>query len=112
MHQQQQAYFGWHRNNTIGSTTQINTPCEDWLAFWRERRLGFQLKLAANNGYGGKLQAAGEKLRNNLYAFFTAYQPQPSLLHGDLWGVMQLSIPREIRLFLIPPAITVIGKLI
>jgi protein-ribulosamine 3-kinase len=41
MHQQQQPYFGWHRDNTIGSTLQLNNKSGDWLVFWREQRLGF-----------------------------------------------------------------------
>lgn len=78
--------FGWACDNTIGSTPQINTQCEDWIEFWREHRLGFQLKLAANNGYTGSLQKNGERLAASLDVFFRDYQPQPSLLHGDLWG--------------------------
>ncbi|HSD61707.1 MAG TPA: fructosamine kinase family protein [Burkholderiales bacterium] len=78
--------FGWRRDNTIGSTPQVNTPGNDWLAFWRERRLGFQLRLAAKNGLRGALQAKGERLMDRLTAFFPGYAPAPSLLHGDLWG--------------------------
>ncbi len=86
MHQQQQPYFGWHRDNTIGSTLQLNSQSDDWLAFWRERRLRFQLKLAADKGYSGMLQANGERLCCDMAALFANYLPQPSLLHGDLWA--------------------------
>ena len=86
MHRQHQPHFGWHRDNTIGSTPQINTPSHDWPAFWNERRLGFQLRLARQNGYGGRLQLGGEKLLGELDAFFDRYRPQSSLLHGDLWA--------------------------
>jgi fructosamine-3-kinase len=86
MHQQQQPYFGWHRDNTIGSTLQLNTPSHDWLTFWRGQRLGFQLKLAASKGYGGDLQNKGERLCSDMPALFERYKPQPSLLHGDLWS--------------------------
>ena len=86
MHQQQQPYFGWHRDNTIGSTLQINHPGIDWLTFWREQRLGFQLKLAATQGYNGNLQSQGERLCSDMSALFKHDQPQPSLLHGDLWA--------------------------
>ena len=78
--------FGWKRDNTIGSTPQPNTPGDDWIAFWRERRLGFQLRLAARNGFRGALQSRGERLMGCLEAFFPAYAPSPSLLHGDLWS--------------------------
>jgi fructosamine-3-kinase len=86
LHQQVQPYFGWHRDNTIGSTLQPNRQSNDWLNFWREQRLGFQLQLAAQNGYGGRLQHIGERLCGELSAFFTDYSPSPSLLHGDLWA--------------------------
>ena len=86
MHQQEQPYFGWHRDNTIGSTVQRNSQSTDWLSFWRVQRLGFQLKLAAEKGYGGRLQADGERLGSGSGALFANYRPQPSLLHGDLWA--------------------------
>ena len=86
LHQRQQPYFGWHRDNTIGSTLQLNSKSEDWLTFWREQRLELQLQLAAKNGYGGRLQASGERLCNDMAALFDSYLPQPSLLHGDLWA--------------------------
>jgi fructosamine-3-kinase len=86
MHQQQQPYFGWHRDNTIGSTLQLNSQSDDWMAFWREQRLGFQLKLAANKGYGGMLQVNGVRLCSDMAALFDNYLPQPALLHGDLWA--------------------------
>src|SRR3989338_5318426 len=78
--------FGWRRDNTIGSTPQINTPGADWIEFWRRPRLGFQLELAARNGYGGRLQHQGEQLLERLASFFADYTPVPALLHGDLWG--------------------------
>ena len=86
MHQQKQPCFGWHRDNTIGSTLQLNSQSDDWLTFWREQRLMFQLKLASNKGYGGILQANGERLCCDMAALFDNYMPKPSLLHGDLWA--------------------------
>ena len=77
--------FGWHRDNTIGSTPQRNPESTDWVAFWREHRLGHQLELAARNGYGGRLQTAGERLMERLDALI-GHRPEPSILHGDLWG--------------------------
>ncbi len=78
--------FGWIRDNTIGSTPQPNQQATDWVEFWRDRRLGFQLDLAARNGYGGRLQQRGERLLDAFPALFANYRPRPSLLHGDLWG--------------------------
>ncbi len=86
LHKIQQPFFGWHQNNTIGSTEQINNISDNWVTFWRNHRLGFQLALAEKNGYGGRLTQSGEKLSESLACFFSHYKPQPSLLHGDLWS--------------------------
>jgi len=78
--------FGFTQDNFIGTTPQPNGWKDDWIDFWREHRLGFQLQLADRNGYGGSLQRLGGKLMEALPAFFTDYTPLPALLHGDLWG--------------------------
>lgn len=85
MHRHTANNFGFAQDNFIGSTPQPNAWRESWIDFWREQRLGFQLRLAAENGYGGALQRSGEKLLDALPAFFDGHSPQPSLLHGDLW---------------------------
>jgi protein-ribulosamine 3-kinase len=78
--------FGWARDNTIGSTPQVNTRTTDWVEFFREHRLRYQLDLAARGGHGGnRLCTGGERLLNELGAFFSDYRPVPSLVHGDLW---------------------------
>jgi fructosamine-3-kinase len=78
--------FGWHRDNTIGSTPQQNDPDHDWVRFYADHRLGYQLELAAGNGYEGRLTERGALLRERTGVFFERYRPVPSLLHGDLWG--------------------------
>jgi fructosamine-3-kinase len=77
--------FGWRRDNTIGATPQPNAWTASWLEFWRDQRLGHQLRLAARNGFGGRLQTLGERLIELLPALLD-HAPPPSLLHGDLWG--------------------------
>ena len=86
MHRVTGSRYGWRWDNSIGATPQINTPTDNWHAFWRDRRLGYQLALAAGNGYKGALQRRGECLRSMLDGFFAGYAPPPSLLHGDLWS--------------------------
>ena len=86
MHRIPQAFFGWARDNTIGSTLQENKQSSDWLQFWKNQRLGFQLDLASNNGYSNRLAGIGESLSAGIDDFFRDYKPQPSLLHGDLWA--------------------------
>lgn len=86
MHRMTRQQFGWEQDNTIGSTPQSNTPTHDWVEFWSEQRLRFQLDLAAHRGHGGRLQSQGERLLEAFPCLFTDYAPQASLLHGDLWS--------------------------
>ena len=78
--------YGWHRDNTIGSTPQPNDWMDDWCEFWAERRLGFQLELARGNGAGRALDRLGERVLERLPQLLDGHEPEPSLLHGDLWG--------------------------
>lgn len=78
--------FGLAHDNFIGTSPQPNGWKDDWISFWREHRLGFQLKLAAANGYADELQQLGKRLLDALPALFAGHIPRPSLLHGDLWG--------------------------
>ena len=77
--------FGWHRDNTIGATPQLNAWTDSWIQFWRTHRLGYQLQLAARNGHTGSLQRRGEQLLAAV-DMLLGHDPAPSLLHGDLWG--------------------------
>lgn len=78
--------FGWHRDNTIGSSPQLNAWCTDWVVFFRERRLRPQLAMARGNGFQGRLQQRGEQLLSQLERLLGSSHEPPSLLHGDLWG--------------------------
>jgi len=78
--------FGLDRDNAIGATPQPNVRSGDWVAFWRDRRLGYQLDLAARNGHSSRLQDRGRRLLDELPALLSGHRPRPALLHGDLWG--------------------------
>ena len=86
LHRCKGSRFGFAQDNFIGTTPQPNGWTDNWIDFWREHRLGFQLRLAKQNGYGGELQRLGEDLSKMLPMYFESYTPQPSLLHGDLWS--------------------------
>ena len=90
LHAVPQTGFGWRRDNTIGSTPQPNPASDDWVAFLREHRLGFQCRLAKRNGL--RLEGTDEMLEQ-LDGFFTDYEPRPSLLHGDLWSGNMAFVP-------------------
>ena len=86
LHACQSAQFGFDTDNTIGSTPQPNPLSGDWIEFWRDQRLGFQLLLARDNGLPGELVDAGFALAEDLPCFFCDYLPAAALLHGDLWS--------------------------
>lgn len=75
--------FGWHRDNTIGATPQQNKWTEDWVEFWRDRRLGPQFELAHEQG--GRFPRRDE-LMNAIPRLLKGHYPQPALIHGDLWS--------------------------
>jgi fructosamine-3-kinase len=89
--------FGWSRNNTIGSTPQINTWCDNWADFFAEHRIGYQLRLA--NRKGGNFTNP-DKTIETVRQILSTIKPQPSLLHGDLWsGNADCSIDGEPVIF-------------
>jgi fructosamine-3-kinase len=77
--------FGWHRDNWLGATPQVNAWSVDWGAFFRDCRLAPQLALAAGNGFTA-IAKEGERLLAALPSLISAHEPKPSLLHGDLWS--------------------------
>ncbi|MGK7892721.1 MAG: fructosamine kinase family protein, partial [Xenococcus sp. (in: cyanobacteria)] len=84
MHQQGTTNnFGWHRNNTIGSTPQINTWMDNWADFFAEQRIGYQLKLAKRKG--GSFPDT-KRVIAAVRAKLADRKPEPSILHGDLWS--------------------------
>ena len=91
MHRHTSPRFGFAHDNHIGATVQPNAWMDDWVAFLRERRLGFQLRLARQNNLG--LQDIGERLLEALPLFFAGYAPSASLMHGDLWGGNHAYLP-------------------
>lgn len=94
LHQHSQDFYGWHIDNTIGSTPQSNSRSHNWITFWQQHRIGQQLKFAAQNGFTGQIQDKGQQLLETLHVFFDNYSPKPSLLHGDLWGGNAASDPQ------------------
>ncbi|MER3435255.1 MAG: hypothetical protein C4288_18020 [Leptolyngbya sp. ERB_1_1] len=95
MHQYQKSTaFGWERSNTIGSTPQMNPWTSDWVEFFTQHRIGYQLELAAQNG--GRFRN-GARLLERIPELLAAHSPKPSIVHGDLWSgnaaVMQAGEP-------------------
>lgn len=82
LHRHRAERFGWHRDNTLGTTPQPNGWHGDWIGFLRDKRLGHQFRLLADPALSDMWATLSPKLP----AFFYGYDPQPSLIHGDLWG--------------------------
>jgi protein-ribulosamine 3-kinase len=78
LHRQTGPRFGWHRGNYIGLSPQQNGWCDDWIEFWRERRLRPQIEWATQKGFDIRMV--------DLHPLLKTHKPQPSLLHGDLWS--------------------------
>lgn len=76
---------GWYRDNFIGATSQPNPRAADWRVFFRDARLGHQLRLARERGLD---PVKSERVEAVMAALETLVptSPQPALLHGDLWS--------------------------
>lgn len=76
--------FGFYDDNFIGATVQINSPKSGWVEFFRDARLGVQMKIADHyfdKNDRKRCQLLLDRLRDLLI------EPKfPSLLHGDLWS--------------------------
>lgn len=96
--------FGWGRDNFIGSTPQSNRVHQDWPDFFARERLLPQLERARERGGTSVLVDKGERLAANLCAVFADHTPEPSLLHGDLWGG-NAAVGADGKLVLFDPAV-------
>ena len=74
--------FGFSASNTIGGTSQLNEWSDNWIEFYREKRLRHQLKLANDSTF----TRLGNTLCSGLEKFFDGVEVKPSVLHGDLWS--------------------------
>jgi len=91
LHRFQADNFGFFEDNYIGATPQSNIPdvheARDWTAFYFNKRLLFQYKLAEQNGYvTPRLKTCFLKLESNISHILKGSEEPPCLLHGDLWG--------------------------
>jgi fructosamine-3-kinase len=86
-HMTQGERFGFDHDNYLGSTPQPNGWCDDWVEFWREHRLGYQLNLARKKGLSdAAMNRLGDRLMDRLDDLIGEPDEPACLLHGDLWG--------------------------
>lgn len=78
--------FGFTHSNFIGSTPQPNRWNSSWIEFWKSCRLGHQLNLARDNGYGDqRFSRLAERVLGRMDRLLS-HEVQPALIHGDLWS--------------------------
>ena len=77
-----QPQFGLDFDNALSTTLQPNHWQRRWSTFFAEQRIGWQLEIAAEKGIQfGDIDRIVDHVQQTL----ANHQPQPSLLHGDLW---------------------------
>jgi protein-ribulosamine 3-kinase len=97
--------YGLDINNFIGILPQQNSWSEDWVAFFRDRRLSFQMNLAIQKGnFQISRQKKLEIILGRLENYLGGVMRQPALLHGDLWAGNVISGPGA-EPYLIDPAV-------
>ncbi len=79
--------IGLDYDNFLGSARQPNQAADSWAEFVADRRLGFQLRWATDQGLGGAaLRRDVEAVLRQLPDRLAGRDEQTSLLHGDLWS--------------------------
>ncbi|QCE02829.1 Fructosamine/Ketosamine-3-kinase [Vigna unguiculata] len=80
----------WNSYNLVHleaiSTPQINTWSSDWVQFYGEHRLGYQLKLLLDRFGDRTIYEKGQRLVKSIGRLFANVEIEPCLLHGDLWS--------------------------
>ncbi|MGA8941785.1 MAG: fructosamine kinase family protein [Thermoactinomyces sp.] len=86
LHQVKGHAFGFEEDNFIGSLPQPNPWTADWITFYRDQRLKVQYELGIKRK---TIQGIRRKRLEKLFARLDQWlppNPEPSLIHGDLWG--------------------------
>ncbi len=85
MHKVTNPMFGFHHDNYIGATPQVNTWTTNGFEFFTEQRLLFQARLAHDRNY---LDQSGVQRTTSVCRRLPELIPeQPaSRIHGDLWS--------------------------
>lgn len=87
LHRRGAPQHGFDADNFCGLTPQVNTWSSNWIDFYAERRLGYQIARAAAAGLlstSDRRQA--EALIARLNGLLLDPAEGPALVHGDLWS--------------------------
>lgn len=87
LHQYSVDQFGFYHDNYCGTTPQPNEWSNEWIEFYREKRLRFQLQLAVDNKkFTTSERETFERFLDRLPEFLATDPESPALIHGDLWS--------------------------
>lgn len=95
--------YGLDHNNYIGKLPQPNEAADNWVDFFIEKRLEFQLKLAVQNRL---VDSSFVQRYRTFYELLPQLLPtdQPALLHGDMWSG-NVMVAQDGHVCLIDPAV-------
>jgi len=82
LHKTKAPRYGFYENNHIGSTSQINIEKENWIDFYIENRLDYQVSISEDKD----IIQNYKNLRTKIPEILAGSIEEPSLIHGDLWG--------------------------
>lgn len=102
MHQHKARQFGFDIDNYIGKLPQSNNKHNNWSEFYWGERILPQLKMSLDKGLLRKNEIPSEDKALSVFSRLLR-NPEPSLIHGDLWGGNYL-IASSGEPFLIDPA--------
>uniref|UniRef100_A0A2S2PX58 Protein-ribulosamine 3-kinase, chloroplastic n=1 Tax=Sipha flava TaxID=143950 RepID=A0A2S2PX58_9HEMI len=83
--------FGFHVETCCGFIPQKNTWTDDWITFFVENRLEYQIQLLQSSSeYSlnnkNVIESHWTRLKKVIPKFFDGIEVKPSLVHGDLWS--------------------------
>ena len=85
IHSRKSTFYGFNFDTQIGGLKQINSKTQNWVEFYRDKRLNYIFELINKNepmdkDINNKIEFLLKKIVN-----FIPDKPVSSLLHGDLW---------------------------
>ena len=85
IHSRKSNFYGFNFDTQIGGLKQINSKTQNWVEFYRDKRLNYIFELINKNEPMDKdINDKIELLLKNIVNFIPD-KPESSLLHGDLW---------------------------